>query len=185
MKIYYQCSNCGKREKTSAMAGIPDGMFALNYRAVGDALYCPDCVNSWYKRNGKAFDEQYPNSVKMFCSWWNNTVKKEYGKCNKEISLTAKQVCRKAVIKYGDDEQMRIAQEECAELIQAISKCHRYGLHGEHLQNLIEEMADVVICIEQLKVILKAAGIDESEFDDMVDRKIARIEKRLESGDEK
>ena len=46
MKIEYQCSNCGKREKVSAMVGIPQGMFGLGYRAVGDALYCPDCVNS-------------------------------------------------------------------------------------------------------------------------------------------
>ena len=57
MKIEYQCSNCGKLEKTSAMVGIPEGMFALGYRAVGDALYCPDCVNSWAERNGKPFDE--------------------------------------------------------------------------------------------------------------------------------
>lgn len=38
MKIEYQCSNCGKRERVSAMVGIPEGMFALGYRAVGDAL---------------------------------------------------------------------------------------------------------------------------------------------------
>ena len=66
MKIEYQCSNCGKREKVSAMAGIPEGMFALGYRAVGDALYCPDCVNSWAERNGKPFDEQYKDVGHMF-----------------------------------------------------------------------------------------------------------------------
>ena len=27
MKIEYQCSNCGKREKTSAMVGIPHVWF--------------------------------------------------------------------------------------------------------------------------------------------------------------
>lgn len=55
MKIEYQCSNCGKWERVSAMVGIPDGMFALGYRAVGDALYCPDCVNEigWYEDMGE------------------------------------------------------------------------------------------------------------------------------------
>ena len=77
MKIEYQCSNCGKWEKTSAMVGIPHGMFALGYRAVGDALYCPDCVNSWAERNGKPFDEQYKDVGHMFAVWWNATVLKK------------------------------------------------------------------------------------------------------------
>ena len=74
MKIEYQCSNCGKLEKTSAMVGIPEGMFGLGYRAVGDALYCPDCVKSWAERNGKPFDEQYKDAGHMFAVWWNAKV---------------------------------------------------------------------------------------------------------------
>ena len=74
MKIEYQCSNCGKRERVSVMVGIPEGMFALGYRAVGDALYCTDCVNSWAERNGKPFDEQYKDVGHMFAVWWNVTV---------------------------------------------------------------------------------------------------------------
>ena len=77
MKIEYQCSNCGKREKVSAMVGIPEGMFGLGYRAVGDALYCPDCVKSWAERNGKPFDEQYKDAGHMFAEWWNATVLKK------------------------------------------------------------------------------------------------------------
>ena len=46
-KIHYQCSNCGKQEQTSAIVGVPRGMYYLGYRANGDALYCPDCVKSW------------------------------------------------------------------------------------------------------------------------------------------
>jgi NTP pyrophosphatase (non-canonical NTP hydrolase) len=38
---------------------------------------------------------------------------------------------------YGLDRQMNILQEECAELIQAVSKVRRYGLSRE--ENLIEE----------------------------------------------
>ena len=77
MKIEYQCSNCGKREKVSAMVGIPHGMFALGYRAVGDALYCPDCVKSWAERNGKPFDEQIKEPGNLFAKWWNEKVSRQ------------------------------------------------------------------------------------------------------------
>ena len=77
MKIEYQCSNCGKRGKVSAMVGIPHGMFAHGYRANGDALYCPDCVKSWAERNGKEFDEQYIEPGHLFAKWWNRTVLKQ------------------------------------------------------------------------------------------------------------
>ena len=104
--------------------------------------------------------------------------------CNTEVRTMnehAKLVCEKAVIKYGPDEQVRIAQEECAELIQAISKCCRYGLRDEHLENLIEEMADVTICIEQLKTIIEiTAGVNEAKLEAMVEHKITKLEKRWE-----
>ncbi|NLE27551.1 MAG: hypothetical protein GX625_19890 [Clostridiaceae bacterium] len=51
-EIFYQCSNCGKREQTRAALGVPDGMFYAGYRAHGDVLYCPDCVKTWKERNG-------------------------------------------------------------------------------------------------------------------------------------
>lgn len=53
------------------MAGIPHGMFGMRYRAVGDALYCPDCVKSWEERNGVPFDEQYARPGTLFARWWN------------------------------------------------------------------------------------------------------------------
>ena len=77
MKIEYQCSNCGKVERTSAMVGIPEGMFALGYRAVGDALYCPNCVQSWAERNGKPFDEQIKEPGNLFAKWWNEKVSRQ------------------------------------------------------------------------------------------------------------
>ena len=49
MKIYYQCSNCGKRFQTSPILGVPDGMYFSGCRAVGDAFYCEYC--------GQAIDE--------------------------------------------------------------------------------------------------------------------------------
>ena len=50
----------------------------------------------------------------------------------------------------GDDLTLTIASEECAELIQAITKVKRYGFHDEYEENLHEEVADVLICIAEL-----------------------------------
>ena len=60
----------------------------------------------------------------------------------------------KLVKKNGMRFQSTIAQEECAELIQAISKCLRSkeAIPIKERMNLIEEMADVMICIQQLQI---------------------------------
>lgn len=87
MKIYYQCSNCGKHETTSAMVGISDGMYALGYRAVGNALYCPDCVKSWAERNGEEFDKQYKDPPHLFAVWWNRTVEREAARNGKKVKV--------------------------------------------------------------------------------------------------
>lgn len=50
----------------------------------------------------------------------------------------------------GDDLTLTITSEECAELIQAITKIKRYGFHDEYEENLHEEVADVLICITEL-----------------------------------
>ena len=52
-------------------------------------------------------------------------------------------------------EIMLIAQEECAEVTQAISKCFRFGLESEHNnktnhQRLTEEVGDLLCMIELL-----------------------------------
>ena len=73
-KLHYTCSNCGKREVTSTKAGTPHGMYTLGYRAVGSALYCPKCVESWKERNGEEFDEQIANPSTQFAAWWNDLL---------------------------------------------------------------------------------------------------------------
>lgn len=50
----------------------------------------------------------------------------------------------------GDDLTLTIASEECAELIQAISKVKRHGFRGVYERNLHEEVADILICIAEL-----------------------------------
>ena len=64
--------------------------------------------------------------------------------------ITIQKLIKKNGIRY----QSGIAQEECAELIQAISKCLRSkeAIPIKERMNLIEEMADVMICIQQLQI---------------------------------
>lgn len=64
--------------------------------------------------------------------------------------------------KLGKDVLLWQTQEECAELIQAIAKYNRCRGIGqitkvskqEAEQNLVKELADVEICLEQVKFIL-------------------------------
>lgn len=67
-------------------------------------------------------------------------------------------------IKYhGIEQETTIAMEECSELIQAISKCKRYGCINKYRENLIEEMTDVLIMIDELKIIYQISDTDISD----------------------
>lgn len=76
---------------------------------------------------------------------------------------------------YGLDKQMNILQEECTELIQAVSKVRRYGLSRE--ENLIEEMADVEVMMDQIKILL---NIPEDKIRDFKIMKTEREIKRIQ-----
>lgn len=78
---------------------------------------------------------------------------------------------------YGKKAQCNQAMEECAELIVAINKCLRYPHDDQRINNLIEEIADVIIMICQLKVIFQ---IPNSEVESMIKFKEDRIIKRFE-----
>ena len=68
-------------------------------------------------------------------------------------------------IKYhGIEQETTIAMEECSELIQAISKCKRYGCINKYRENLIEEMTDVLIMIDELKMIYQISDTDISDI---------------------
>lgn len=74
--------------------------------------------------------------------------------------------------KNGFRMQSIIAMEECSELIKAVSKCVRYGDGVANKTNLVEEIADVLICIEQLKVMYHIP-------DGVIDAWVVKKEKRL------
>ena len=81
----------------------------------------------------------------------------------------------------GNDLTLTIASEECAELIQALSKVKRYPTKKERIDNLQEEVADVIICIEEL-ISLGYVDIDEviKWYKFKVEREIAKARKRKE-----
>lgn len=81
---------------------------------------------------------------------------------------------------YGITNQLGIAMEECAELIQAISKMNRTdGDAKEYLKsklNLEEEIADVMVCIDQIKNIY---NISDSKISELANYKINRQRGRM------
>lgn len=83
-------------------------------------------------------------------------------------------IYKRAVDKFGRDAQLGVLQEECAELIQAVSKLKREP-SPESLSNLAEEIADVEIMIEQVK----AAIIPDWQIEAFKKDKLKRLEKLL------
>lgn len=80
---------------------------------------------------------------------------------------------------YGKEPQIGVAQEECAELIQAISKIRREGENTKTLENLIEELADVNIMCAQLEALF---GV-RFRVANCMTRKLDRQLKRIMEGD--
>lgn len=85
--------------------------------------------------------------------------------------LIRQATCRAAIERYGGEAQKRMALEELAELMVAIN----HDLRGRD-SNLEEEIADVEIMLEQLKMIDNCEG----EVERIKRLKIERLKRRLE-----
>lgn len=87
---------------------------------------------------------------------------------------------KKAIEKNGKIKQSVIAMEECSELIKAISKMIRYSSDEDSAcvfkDDLIEEMADVYIILDELKIMY---DILEFEIDEIMKLKMLREEGRI------
>jgi len=83
--------------------------------------------------------------------------------------------CSKVVRIYPKDHQMLLAMEELAELTQAISKYLRYG----DTEPLLEEYADVLVMLEQVRQIL---NIDDEEINKRAGKKLYRALGRVAIG---
>lgn len=84
--------------------------------------------------------------------------------------MTENKILQTAIAVYGELAQEQMAVEECSELIQAI--CHK---HRGREHNIAEEIADVEIMLEQLKIINNCGETVE----EIRKQKIARLYDRL------
>ena len=81
--------------------------------------------------------------------------------------------------KLSDKDNAIICMEECGELCQVISKAERNRATDDYSQarmNLIEEMADVMICIDIQRSI---HTISDKELEDMIRKKLFRNMQRI------
>lgn len=92
---------------------------------------------------------------------------------NSDLNLVDDSIVTESVLTYGDQIMSTICMEECAELIQAISKSIR---GKENKESITEEIADVLICIEALKYM---HGIEDADIAAWVKRKQDREVERL------
>ena len=84
-----------------------------------------------------------------------------------------KAIYEAAIAKYGESKQLVKAMEELAELQQSI--CRVFCDRGNE-DNIIEEIADVEIMLEQVKMIF---DIPEEIIETVKMQKVERLEKRL------
>ena len=88
-------------------------------------------------------------------------------------------IMRQAIETYGVQAQCDVAIEEMAELTKAIMKIRRvandYEKTQSALENLLEEIADVDIMVDQLKIMWGPKQVEEYRR-----KKLARLDRRLE-----
>ena len=83
-------------------------------------------------------------------------------------------VFSKAICRYGMSAQSVVAVEELSELQKEVCKAMRGQLNKD---NMTEEMADVWIVIEELKMMY---NITDEDVRKVVHRKVKRLKERLE-----
>ena len=88
-----------------------------------------------------------------------------------------KVVIADSILHYGKNNQSTVCMEECAELIQAISKAKRGKINRD---NMIEEIADVLICIEMLKQMYM---ISDEKINKWIEKKQAREAERMKKNE--
>ena len=91
------------------------------------------------------------------------------------LSPEQQKVCADVIKFYGYDLQRMVAIEEMSELTKELSKQKRGKGDREHV---IEEIADVYICLEMLE---QMNGITREELYEWIDKKVDRIDKRIKS----
>lgn len=79
---------------------------------------------------------------------------------------------------YGLEPQLNVLQEECAELIQSISKYRRDGIKLDSIPSgVLYEIADVEIMLEQIRILF--GDLISNEINSIKDEKITRQMARI------
>lgn len=81
-------------------------------------------------------------------------------------------ILEKAIESWGESLQVDMAIEEMAELTKELLKQRRYGYNQK---NIAEELADVIIMIEQMIMLYDM----NNEVENQIKYKLQRLEKRL------
>lgn len=92
-----------------------------------------------------------------------------------------KDIYQRSLDKWGEDLQIDMMIEECAELIQALSKYKRAMNQGHCITETIygpiyNELADVQIMLRQMYNVFGRAMVDH-----MIKQKLERLEERLKT----
>jgi NTP pyrophosphatase (non-canonical NTP hydrolase) len=92
------------------------------------------------------------------------------------MTIDRNEIYALALTTWGEQAQLGLLQEECAELIAAVSRFHRGRCDGREVAN---EVADVLIMCEQMKLIVGSELVDEA-----IRRKLVRLKQRLRDSHE-
>lgn len=91
-----------------------------------------------------------------------------------QVQERVSRAARAAVKAWGPESQVRMAQEEAAELIAALNQFSRGRLP---IEAVADEVADVIIMCAQLRVMLGGERVDAAVL-----RKLERLEGRIREG---
>lgn len=133
----------------------------------------------------KKFREQYSfETNREYITALYADIQSQFGKLYDHINCTfnrdelksrkknnIRQVGQQLINKFGAEHQIIIAIEELSELQKELCKLLRHEPNGSHL---MEEIADVEIILEQLKLILR----DHSDIDFWINQKLRRAKER-------
>lgn len=90
--------------------------------------------------------------------------------------MTTEEIMERAVDTFGHAHQIIKAMEEMAELQKEICKyLNEAGINQERMDNISQEIADVEIMLEQLKIIFS----NQERVEDWKKLKLLRLEYRL------
>ena len=91
--------------------------------------------------------------------------------------MKAEEILMEAINTYGEEPQIRQCMEECAELISAIVD---YAESDEmNTDNIIEEMADVLITCKQVELIIKDCVMESSATKIIIANKVVTCNKTI------